>query len=810
MLKLILLLSIFCSFPLSLKNNINETSISKKSQSEDIFTIKKYDGRDYNYLTSVKNQGYKNTCWSYSLASASEASILKEGFSSFNKENLDLSEDNIAYNALNRDGSKDKFNLTKNDTFNSNYDKGYYLEPAINSLFQYTSPTLIDQIGYQDADFKIENVIKLDPRNILEIKEAIYKYGAVTFTFDVSNSFDGMVYYNSNVPNTSYRHAATIVGWDDEISKTNYYPNSSLDGGFICKNSYGSYLHDNGYFYLSYDSKIDEVFALDYMDKATYQNVYYYDGYNENITYSKYSNKSAVIFKAQDRSLTKDEYLEGLTFSLNGKNVDVKIEIYKNLYADESFTYSSLNNPTKGELVLTQNEYYEQDGIYTVKLKEKIKLEKNEFFSIVLTLNNPSNDAYINLSSEYNSRNDLCFYYLNDKRNGYFKGENSGYALRIHALTNTYLNNKEDIKDIKYLDFSYDNTPQIYKENINLKYNLLDKDYVLVNDKDYKLIDLGYSLNDFEMSSDDALIGSKQYKIEGINDYKGEIYFSIPINIAKYPSLEEIGFLNENNQVVINLDKSPKCYKDIKLPDGFKFVYPDEKIVVGENTGNYLTYVGEDSIHYRKTFFDVVLNVSEIIDKIDINLAEFNKINDETYTSKGIEPVLEIKYNDKILNLNKDYLVKYKDNIDAGVAKIVIQGINDFNGEKIISFNILKAQNEIYNFKYENNKFSANAKFGQVHFKFYQDEDCLNEVKNLEENTYYYAKAYVEGTNNYDEVFSDEYIKFQLNNSSNEEDNNINENENNLSTLYISIFVSLGILVMTIIGVLTYNSIRKK
>lgn len=39
---------------------------------------------------------------------------------------------------------------------------------------------------------------------------------------------------------------------------------------------------------------------------------------------------------------------------------------------------------------------------------------------------------------------------------------------------------------------------------------------------------------------------------------------------------------------------------------------------------------------------------------------------------------IEVKYDNKLLLLNKDYIVKYENNINAGEGRIKIDGVNNF------------------------------------------------------------------------------------------------------------------------------------
>lgn len=126
-------------------------------------------------------------------------------------------------------------------------------KPAIdvytNSLYRLESANLISSNA-------------TDEDRILEIKNAIAEYGAVT----ASCYYDGgsKQYYNDKAVTNGIPHAITLVGWDDTLDKSLFKPGTvTRNGGWLVKNSY----NDNPYFYLTYDSKIAATTAWSF----TYQ-----------------------------------------------------------------------------------------------------------------------------------------------------------------------------------------------------------------------------------------------------------------------------------------------------------------------------------------------------------------------------------------------------------------------------------------------------------------------------------------------------------------------------------------------------------
>lgn len=227
--------------------------------------LSKYDSRDYGLITPVADQGDTTLCWAYSAISAAEASILKSGLAKDNSIQL-LSPRQVGYARNNRDpdplGNTSAVSTGKDYRYtegNSSY------APALFS--QWCGPVAANEAdncdGWTSAKYKFTQSVALDGTNLkddenarLEIKKAIVKYGAVTFSY---NNAREVYYYNpSNESGTaSYPHACTVIGWDDSISAENFVPSgASQNGGWLVKNSYNSL----PYFYLSYDNSSSNIY----------------------------------------------------------------------------------------------------------------------------------------------------------------------------------------------------------------------------------------------------------------------------------------------------------------------------------------------------------------------------------------------------------------------------------------------------------------------------------------------------------------------------------------------------------------------
>lgn len=78
-----------------------------------------------------------------------------------------------------------------------------------------------------------------------------------------------------------------------------------------------------------------------------------------------------------------------------------------------------------------------------------------------------------------------------------------------------------------------------------------------------------------------------------------------------------------------------------------------------------------------------------------------SKIKKQAYTRKAIKPSFTVTLNDKLLTVDQDYTVKYKNNKKIGTARAIISGISSYTGQLEITFDIVPAAPKFL--KYSNN-----------------------------------------------------------------------------------------------------------
>ena len=255
---------------------------------------------------------------------------------------------------------------------------------------------------YDNPSYRFENAIYI-PENksnqeeyIRSIKKAIAKYGAVTFQY---NNARETLYYNPKNEHSSTisPHACTIVGWDDNIPSDKFVPNGATqNGGWLVKNSYKSL----EYFWLSYDNTSSCSYAFSFAPKDKYDFNYYYDGSMDDFPLRK-DKSVANVFKAKKSDNLKDEYIKAVNVAIGGENVTAKVEIYKNV----DYPYGGQENVpvSGGYLANTTTAYFENSGYVTIELNQPVKIEKDQWFSAIVSVSNEKGDAKI-MTSYKNGR----------------------------------------------------------------------------------------------------------------------------------------------------------------------------------------------------------------------------------------------------------------------------------------------------------------------------------------------------------------------------------------------------------------------
>lgn len=672
-------------------NSLTELQNASDLQIDEWAKLNRFDGRKYNYVTPQRSQ-IGQLCWAYATTGLAEVSILRQGLGRGETyQTLDFDDRHLAWSTVNRQTSLDPLLLTKDDVtdYPIEWNGPGYLKDACLALSNGYAPIPEQENGnYQkdmQSDYIAEQVIKIENKPE-EIKKAILKYGGVGFAY-LAGTYNAYM-CSQGIAN----HASVIVGWDDSVDKSLFYPNTpENNGAWIVKNSWGEAggtdpVNNIRAYYVSYENTQQNFYAVDMALKSDYPNIYRYDGSPINSPTSIPDiEASAAIFEAKLSDAANQEYLDAVSLAFVADDVDLEINIYKIDVVNPGNVNDSVNNPEQGVPIVTQYAKFSTAGSYTVKLDSKVPLEQGDYFSIVVK-DRSGKDIRLTCALDINSVNDMTYYCLNGKWKSYKNSDSLIYAneadnkmsARIRAITQVRSRETpQNEKNLKYARVEFDSRLIFYEKDQEQvpQITVTLGERKLVQGIDYKL-DI----------ANNSTPGRAIVTITGQNGYFGTRTTSFEVAKPYRPQNLPPNHITAYNDV--------NLLEDIGLPTDWTWLDPSMQLREGENSCT-LKYIGQDAIYYQNLFYDVrVTKINEQPpEKINIVGAQVEISGEYTYSGRAIVPKLTVKYGDSELFENFDYTLSFDNNVNAGKAATVhIKGIGRYTGELDAAFEIKKAE----------------------------------------------------------------------------------------------------------------------
>ena len=546
----------------------------------------------------------------------------------------------------------------------------------------------------------------------------------------------------------------------------------------------------------------------DYSGVFSIGNRLYISYIKDDITHIKYKESNNSLLSLSITSPNKTTYTVGDNVDLTGLKVIANYTKNRKELSNNEYTITNFNTNKVGSYSATIT-YEGISNSFNYEVIEKVIL--NPLKSI--NLNKTSDTKYIgeteNLTVIYNPSN------TTDNKNVTWTSSNNNVAsINNGVVTAKGIGNAIITAKVGNLTASYKITvikhdnPVIVKAN-TLTYNGKEQELITVSNIKGNIC---YSYNPISSCSKNESIPKK------INAGEYTVYYFVGGD-NNYNSKSGNIKVNINKKVITKpVSSSDKTYNgtiqnsNIVKPDGVSI--KNGSIESATNVGKYnITYI-LDQNHIWNDGSNNDVTVIWKINPYNINNALVNGVSDKVYNGNNIVqdninvtvPIPSGKTS------NPTYNVTYKDNLNSGVATMIITGTGNYTGTKNVTFKINKANNPVivkantltYNEKEQELITVSNIK-GNVCYSYNPISSCSKNESipkkiNAGEYTVYY---FVSGDNNYNSKSGS--IKV-----------NINKKSGNISYLNKSITKTQGdqaftnVLTKTGDGIINYSSSDNK
>ena len=388
-----------------------------------------------------------------------------------------------------------------------------------------------------------------------------------------------------------------------------------------------------------------------------------------------------------------------------------------------------------------------------MKLKKTIKFVFTSFLVSVFTISIISIASIITSKVYAKEASDV---------NNYLYDLDISTLSKDQDILDEALNNNSDIKELELSHNAFIFSISI-NEEVLPSFDKNTFSYTFNVNKDIDKANIKVTLEDNDKASYD--IKGNVKLVDGDNIYIITVTaedkvttLTYTINIIKPYSINKVKYNHNFTYTGKEIDVNPVVYNSkgevLVLNQDYELVYVTDRIHSGTIK---FEIIGIGQYEGFEEEYLAYISTAELkIDSVSLDKKEFE------YNGKEQHPNVTITYNGMTLTPEKDYYIEFTtDSTNVGIKEVSVLGTGNYTFIFRINYEIKKASNNV-TISFVDGKLTVNALFGMPIIKYYKDKDGNEEISEPTENGTYYAKAIVEGTDNFEGVESD-LLEFVIN-----------------------------------------------